>query len=103
MREHWRDFGKKEASQTGSPQANEGKLMLDWSRAAITDAPISLKINLQAFTILLEKKIAKEEERELIRRFRGFQRLQSVFKYWLNGGYKSFSGIKSAIRDLLFR
>ncbi len=69
--------------------------------SARADAPLSDLLT--AYANQLEQRFAAVESRRLVRIKARYARLPDILKLWKKGAYVEFSGVKSAVRDLLFR
>ena len=69
--------------------------------SARADAPLSDLLT--AYASQLKQRFAAIEGRRLMLEKARYVRLPDIFKLWKNGAYAKFSGVTSAVRDLLFR
>jgi len=76
-----------------------GAFMEEWLKAAAQQAPNGLRDELTRYQEDLQRKNQALCIRQNIRSLPLRRRFIAVFSYWRNGGYASFSGIKSALAD----
>jgi glycosyltransferase involved in cell wall biosynthesis len=76
---------------------------LEWGRAAAERAPPSLRYDLHRWCDELEQYAQAEDARRDVRRLPLPRRCVAALRLWRAGGYSRFSGLKSALRDVLKR
>lgn len=77
-----------------------GDFILEWLKEAAQHAPNGLRADLTRYREDLQRKNQALRIRQDIRSLPLLWRLIAAFSYWRNGGYVSFSGIKSALVDV---
>lgn len=92
--------GHQEVSNNSRDQL---KMFLDGVRVAHERAMSPLADDLMNYLSFLEKRISILDERLAVRQLARWRRLPRVFSLLHKGAYGEFSGLKSALRDALFR
>jgi hypothetical protein len=77
-----------------------GAFMEEWLKEAAQQAPNGLRDELTRYQEDLQRKNQALCIRQDIRSFPFRRRFIAAFSYWRNGGYASFSGVKSALVDV---
>lgn len=93
-----RDAGKPTQGPTTSPAH---ALMQQWAQVTARHAPEPYASDLLAYLAHIEKQERGQARRSEIRGQAFPQRMGSVACFWRDGGYQAFSGVKSALRDLM--
>jgi len=83
----------------GAPQL----LMRRWAEAALGRAPKPYATDLQRYLDRLDHEARAQAQRANIRLQQLPARLGAVLRFWRARGYAEFSGVKSALRDLVGR
>lgn len=104
--EFWQDrllrWSKRRVGRIVTPVDTKplGEFMLEWLNEVVQHAPSGLSAELTRYREDLQRKNQALRIRQDIRSFPLGRRLIAAFLYWRNGGYASFSGVKSAIVDV---
>jgi hypothetical protein len=100
----WRNLRRAmvESDQTLSSTADQYRYFLEGVCSALTRASALQSVALAEFALSLERQLNVLEQRQVIRRKPRFMRLFAIIDLWVIGGYKQFSGFKSAVRDMIF-
>lgn len=75
-------------------------IMLSWAESICKENISTLVEDISRLASILRKKNKLQVGRMKIRELDFIPRLRAIFKFWRAGNYQSYSGIKSAIRDL---
>lgn len=89
--------------EQGAQSCNEARYFLEGVRKASTRAEPPLSDGFGNFAQRLEQRATAMEGRLAMREKGRWRRLPDVVRLWKGGAYHEFSGVKSAVRDLLFR
>ena len=81
----------------------QARCFLDGVRSASGRATQPLSEALSKYGVELEKRLVAVEQRGTLREKPRLARLPAIVDLWRRGGYVQFSGIQSAVRDLVFR
>lgn len=76
-------------------------IMLEWAYGAVLNTSNSYKHELKKFSEYLEANVAAQKKRDAIRQLPFSHRLVQVLLFWKRGGYVTFSGMKTMIRDII--
>lgn len=78
-------------------------VMLEWVRVTSMIAPDPYASELSEFEKKLWKNVSLLNERDAMRQLSVFRRAAQAIRFWRNGGYEQFSGVKSLVSDILSR
>lgn len=85
---------------TNSPRFPQA-VMLEWVRSAAMDTYNFYAYDLKRFSEHLEVDVTVRKKRNAIRQLAFPRRLVQALLFWRSGGYVTFSGIKTMIRDII--
>lgn len=83
--------------------SDQARHFLEGVKKAYTRASPPLAVALADYAVRLNEHLIAVERRRAIREKHQIIRLPAIIDFWSVGGYVKFSGLKSAIRDLMFR
>ena len=86
-----------------STATDQARCFLEGVRGASTRAVEPLSAALSKYAVELEARLMAAEQRRMVRAKPRLARLPAIVDLWRGGGYAQFSGMKSAVRDLVFR
>jgi hypothetical protein len=95
-------FGSDQAVQLSSA-TEQLRCFLEGVQNASALATPPLSAALSKYAVELEDHLAALERRRIVRGKPRLLRLRAIVDLWRCGGYDQFSGLKSAVRDLVFR
>ena len=104
FRKHWSSgrgkSGNAEAEKKRALIAK--KRILDWAHSTAEMAPESIAKDISKYRDFVEREYSGLKHRQIIQNLRLPSRIKASLKFWRSGGYEQFSGLDSAIRDILF-
>jgi glycosyltransferase involved in cell wall biosynthesis len=86
-----------------SAACEQAGYFLEGVRKASRRADEPLASAFTEYSTRLEEHLTAVKRRHTVREKSRLMRLPAIFDLWRSGGYAKFSGMKSAVRDLLFR
>lgn len=95
-------IGSDHATQL-SAATDQARCFLDGVRNASDRANQPFSAALSKYAVELKERLVAIEQRRTIREKPRIARLPAIVDLWRRGGYVQFSGMKSAVRDLVFR
>ena len=104
FRKHWAS-GRGQSGKTEKEKQRAliaKKRILERVHSMVEMGPESIARDISKYRDIVERQYSGLEHRQMIQSLRLPSRIKASFKFWRNGDYEQFSGLDSAIRDILF-
>lgn len=98
-----RHLAQEREMDLANSQKVQANLLIEGVYSAIERAPESYITALKTFGASLVLQQDHLSKRQKIRAYPRYRRLLNVLKFWHSGGYGQFQGLKSAMRDIVFK